>query len=36
MDRPSKLKYQAEVEKYLQSKNVYNIFEGMLKSLIVH
>lgn len=35
MDKTSKLEYQKKLEKYLESKNVYNIFEGLLQSLII-
>ena len=35
MDRQQKLEYQHKVEEYLSKKNVYDMFEDLLKSLIV-
>jgi hypothetical protein len=35
MDRESKLQYQQQVEKYLIEKNVYNLFQDLLQSLII-
>ncbi len=35
MDRTQKLEYQKDVEKYLESKGVYDLFEGLLKSLVI-
>eukprot|EP00331_Platyophrya_macrostoma_P033037 CAMPEP_0176444716 /NCGR_PEP_ID=MMETSP0127-20121128/23237_1 /TAXON_ID=938130 /ORGANISM="Platyophrya macrostoma, Strain WH" /LENGTH=452 /DNA_ID=CAMNT_0017830295 /DNA_START=17 /DNA_END=1375 /DNA_ORIENTATION=- len=35
MDKTDKLNYQREVEKYLQSKHVYELFEDLMKSLIL-
>lgn len=36
MDKATKLKYQRDVEKYLESKKVYELFEDLLKNLIIH
>ncbi len=36
MDKTDKLNYQREVEKYLQNKHVYELFEDLMKSLILH
>mgnify|MGYP001001540698 CR=1 FL=1 len=35
MDKTDKLNYQREVEKYLQGKHVYELFEDLMKSLIL-
>ena len=35
MDHQRKLKYQHDVEKYLEDNKVYSIFEDMMKSLII-
>ncbi len=36
MDKKAKLEYQREVEKYLESKKVYEVFEDLMKSLIIN
>lgn len=36
MDKEAKLTYQREVEKYLESKNVYEMFEELLKSVLIN
>ena len=35
MDKKQKLEYQREIEKYLESKKVYEVFEDLMKSLII-
>lgn len=35
MDRQGKLEYQQKVEKYLSDNHVYDLFEDLLKALIV-
>ncbi len=35
MDKPSKLGFQRDVEKYLEGKRVYEIFEDLLKSCLI-
>lgn len=35
MDKTAKFEYQNEVEKYLEEKRVYDVFEEMMKVLIV-
>jgi adenylate kinase len=35
MDKGSKLLFQRDVEKYLESKGVYDIFEDLLKSVLI-
>lgn len=35
MDKASKLLFQKDVEKYLESKGVYDIFEDLLKSVLI-
>ena len=36
MDKPNKLIYQKEVEKYLEGKKVYEVFEELLKDVLIH
>ena len=36
MDKASKLTYQKEAERYLESKKVYELFEDLLKDLVIH
>ena len=35
MDKKQKLDYQREIEKYLESKKVYELFEDLMKSLVI-
>jgi adenylate kinase len=35
MDKQQKLEYQNKIENYLAKENVYDLFEEMLKSLVV-
>jgi len=35
MDKTSKLQYQKDVEKYLEEKKVYDVFEELMKNLII-
>ena len=35
MDKKQKLEYQRDIEKYLESKKVYELFEDLMKSLII-
>ena len=35
MDQTSKLQYQKDVEKYLEEKKVYDVFEELMKNLII-
>ena len=35
MDRKQKLEYQRDIERYLENKKVYELFEEMMKSLII-
>lgn len=35
MDKERKLKYQHDVEKYLEENKIYHIFEDMLKALVI-
>jgi adenylate kinase len=35
MDKKQKLAYQKGIEQYLQQENVYDLFEDLLKSLVV-
>jgi hypothetical protein len=35
MDKERKLKYQHEVEKYLEENKIYHIFDDMLRALII-
>ena len=36
MDRTQKLQYQKSAEQYLESKNVYEIFEDLMQKLIIN
>ena len=36
MDKAHKLNYQRDVEKYLENKHVYELFEDLVKSLVLH
>lgn len=35
MDKQSKLEYQQKVEKYLAENNVYDLFEDLLKNIVI-
>jgi adenylate kinase len=35
MDKAQKLKYQNDIEKYLENKKVYELFQDLMKSLVV-
>jgi len=35
MDKKQKLEYQRDIEKYLENKKVYELFEDLMKSLII-
>lgn len=35
MDKTTKLQYQQQIEKYLIDKNVYNLFQELLQSLVI-
>jgi adenylate kinase len=35
MDKKQKLTYQTGIEQYLQQENVYDLFEDLLKTLVV-
>ena len=35
MDKTAKLQYQKDVEKYLEEKKVYDVFEELMKNLII-
>ena len=36
MDKVQKLNYQRDVEKYLESKKIYEMFETMVRSLVIN